>query len=128
MEKIIRSRALKRFLAIIPVLSLTLLTFSMIFWTFNRDSYKDFFYLISTVSGFSLLSMPAYFYILYRHNFCTYSKVSMWGIFIFVVMNFTRTLLRITIGFEVGHYSEIIQTTMITVFLILSIFYVFKKR
>ncbi len=128
MKKIISSKIFKNFLSKVPLIALLLITVSTNYYYFFNDSYASVYALISYVSGFSLLSLPAYFYIIYKHDFCAYSKVSLWGVTFFVCLNTLRQLALQFFNIRESFYSNIFEGGVLSIFLAMAIIYIINKK
>ncbi len=126
MRKIISSKIFKQFLSKVPIIALLLITISTNYYHFFNDSYSSVYALISYMSGFSLLSLPAYFYIAYKHNFCAYSKIALWGMTFYVCLNICRVVALQFFNIDEGFYSNIFEGSVLTVFSVLSIAHINK--
>lgn len=115
--KLVDSKIFKSILAKIPLIALLLMTISTNYYYFFNDSYSKYYTLISYFSGFSILSLPAYFYIVYKFNFCTYSKVALWGVCFYVFFNMINFFIELSDNTYANVFeSGVVSTTLFSSF------------
>ena len=124
MKKLINTKFFKSFISKVPLITLLLITISTNYYYFFSDSYSKYYSLISYCSGFSILSLPGYFFIVYKFNFCMYSKVALWGVAFYVIFN----VLDFFVKFGEGFYRNVFEAGTLTIVLALSIWYLILKN
>lgn len=126
-NKTVSSNIYKRILSLIPLIALSLIVFSTNYYYFFNEEYKKIYELITYVSGFSLMSIVPYFYIVYRYNFCLYSKYAVWGILVYIVINISYFFAGL-LDVEIGYYAQVFEAVSITSILGISIIYLIRKK
>ena len=86
-ETTIDKKSFKTFLSLIPLIALFLVCVSTNYYYFFNNSYSVYYDLISSCTGFSLFSLPSFFYIVYKYKFCDYSKIALFGLLFCVLTN-----------------------------------------
>ena len=124
--RIITHNRVKNFIALIPVISLALLVLSTNYYYFFNSSYLKVYELISFTSGFSILSITPVFYMVYRYNFFLYSKLAVWGILVYILINLTYFFLGL-FNIEIGFYAQVFEAFSITCFLTLSLVSMYRN-
>ena len=125
-KQIVVSRNFKIITSLVPLVSLGLISLSTNYYYFVNSNYTIVYDFISNLFGFSIASILANFHFVYSHKFCLYSKFSLWGILIYIIINVIYSI-SIFFGVEYFFYLEIFEAVTITVFFILSIIFLIKK-
>lgn len=127
-EKIVNHSVFKTVLSLIPLISLLFITLSTNYYYFFNNSYSVYYDLISYCTGFSLFSLPAYFYIVYKYGFCDYSKFALFGITSYIITNIMWFFANLFFSIEQNIYTNVFEALTITIFLILSIYHWIKSN
>lgn len=125
MKKLINKKFFKSFIAKIPLIALILITLSTNYYYFFDSDYSKYYELISYFSGFSILSLPAYFFMVYKFNFCHYSKIAVWGLAFYLLFNISDFFIK----FNDNFYTNVFEAGTLSITLFLSIWYlIFNKK
>lgn len=111
----------RKFLLYIPIILLTLVVITTGFYYFIDTNYYFVYSLLTSLFGFSTISLFVYGYILTKYRFCFYSKFSWIGLVYYNIIN-------ILYNFVTFPYHKIIEVSGCFVCLILSIIFLIKKR
>lgn len=79
MNKFVKNRRFRTLLSLSPMIVLLYVLLAIFFGIKN-----DF---MNRVFGLSIFGILPYFYIVYQYKFCDYSKISVWGLFLFILTN-----------------------------------------
>ncbi|UXQ88855.1 hypothetical protein [Tenacibaculum phage Larrie] len=126
-EKFIDSPLFKRVLSMIPLIALLIICICTNYYYFFDKSYKTFYSLISYTFGFSLFSLMPYFYIVYRFNFCMYTKISLWAILGYILVNIFYWILDNILGLPKVLYMSLFEGLFLIVSLILAMYSIQKE-
>jgi hypothetical protein len=127
MKELFTSKLYKSILSIIPLFTLVVICLACNYYYFFADSYTKFYNLLSYIFGFSISSLMPYFYIAYRFDFCDYSKISLWSIFGFILLNIYFTVISMFFDFEFLEKRQFFECSFLTLSLFLTMYSLTKK-
>jgi hypothetical protein len=124
---IVRKKWFRIMLSYIPIIGLGLTTLSTVYYYFLNDSYYIIYDFISMFWGFSVFSLPAYFYIAYVYDMCSYTKYALWGLAAYVFINFAYAFFNM-IGISISEsiYLKVLESMVISTLLIISLICLIK--
>jgi len=125
MKDILKKQWFKSIVSLMPFLSLIITCFAVNVYYFDIVSNPAFYEYVSYIVGQSIFSLIPLFYIVYNYNFCFYSKLSIWGLLTFNLINVIDSFCEL-INYSI-EYSLIFQTLSTSLFLICSTYYLIKN-
>lgn len=127
-ENIIDSSFFKTSISLIPLVSLLVTVLCTNYYYFFDESYFQVYDLISFLFGFSVFSLPAYFFIVYRYGFCVYSKLALWGLSTYVLINLVWFFIDLFFDIKQNIYTNVFESFSITTILLFSIYFLITKE